>query len=80
MIDRTTTDFMADTQRYDLVLGAIDKCSFRQCRNLLKPRGIRTSSDFGPLSQNPLLVLAARFSARRRVLLPLPKIDRETID
>jgi NADPH:quinone reductase-like Zn-dependent oxidoreductase len=77
VIDRTTTDFTADTGRYDLVFDAVGKCSYWQCRNLLKPRGIWTSTDMGPFSQNPLLVLATRFSRGRRVLFPFPKIDRE---
>ena len=63
VIDRTTTDFTADTQRYDLVFDAVGKCSFRQCRTLLKPHGIWTSTDLGPLSQNPLLALATRVSS-----------------
>lgn len=79
VVDRTTTDFLTDTQRYDLVFDAVGKCSFRQCRNLLKPRGIWTSTDLGPLSQNPLLALATRSSRRRRVLFPAPKIDREVV-
>ena len=80
VIDRTTTDFTADTQRYDLVFDAVGKCSFRQCRKLLKPRGIWTSTDLGPLSQNPLLVLATRFSRGRRVLFPFPTIDQEMVE
>jgi len=80
VIDRTTTDFTADSQRYDLVLDAVGKCSFRQCRELLKPRGIWTSTDLGPLSQNPLLVLATRFSRGRRVLFPIPKVDQAMIE
>ena len=80
VIDRTTTDFTADSQRYDLVFDAVGKCSFRQCRKLLKPRGIWTSTDLGPLSQNPLLVLATRFSPGRRVLFPFPTIDREMVE
>lgn len=51
-----------------------------QCRKLLKPRGIWTSTDLGPLSQNPLLVLATRFSRRRRVLFPFPRIDQEMLE
>ena len=80
VIDRTTTDFTADTQRYDLVFDAVGKCSFRQCRRLLKPRGIWTSTDIGPLSQNPMLVLTTRFSRGQRVLFPLPRIDQEMVE
>jgi NADPH:quinone reductase-like Zn-dependent oxidoreductase len=79
VIDRTTTDFTTDTSRYDFILDAVGKCSFGQCRKLLKPRGIWISSDLGRLSQNPLLVLATRFSRGRRVLFPLPTIDQEMV-
>jgi NADPH:quinone reductase-like Zn-dependent oxidoreductase len=80
VVDYTTTDFTVDSQRYDLVFDAVGKCSFWQCRSLLKPRGIWASTDLGPLSQNPLLVLATRFSRGRRVLLPFPRIDREMVE
>jgi NADPH:quinone reductase-like Zn-dependent oxidoreductase len=80
VVDRTATDFSADTQEYDFVFDAVGKSSFWQCRNLLKPRGIWSSTDLGPLSQNPLLVLASRFSRGRRVLFPFPKIDREIVE
>ena len=80
VVDRTTTDFTADTERYDLVFDAVGKCSFRQCRDLLKPHGIWTSTDLGPLSQNPLLVVATRFSQGRRVLFPFPTIDQAMVE
>jgi NADPH:quinone reductase-like Zn-dependent oxidoreductase len=79
VIDRTTTDFTADTHRYDLVFDAVGKCSFWQCRNLLEPRGIWTSTDLGPLSQNPLLALVTRLSRGRRVLFPIPTIGQEMV-
>jgi len=79
VVDRTTTDFTADTERYDVVLDAVGKCSFWQCRKLLKPRGTWMSTDLGPLSQNPLLVLASRVSRGRRVMFPFPRIDREMV-
>jgi NADPH:quinone reductase-like Zn-dependent oxidoreductase len=79
VVDRTTTDFTSDSQRYDLVFDAVGKCSFRQCRELLKPHGIWTSTDLGPLSQNPLLVQVTRLSRGRRVLFPFPTIDEAMI-
>ena len=80
VIGRTDTDFTADPQRYDLVFDAVGKCSFGQCRHLLKPHGVWTSTDLGPLSQNPLLVLGTRFSRGRRVLFPMPRIDRAVVE
>ena len=80
VIDRFVSDFTADTRRYDLVLDAVGKSTFGQCRGLLKPHGIYTSTDLGRLSQNPLLVMATRFSSGRRVLIPLPSIDRAMVE
>jgi NADPH:quinone reductase-like Zn-dependent oxidoreductase len=80
VVDRNTADFTADRQRYDLFFDAVGKCSFQKCRHLLKSRGIWTSTDLGPRSQNPLLVLATRFSRGRRVLFPFPTIDREMVE
>lgn len=80
VVDRTSSDFTLDEDRYDVVFDAVGKCSFRQCRPLLKPRGIWTSTDLGPWSQNPALALATRRSRGRRVLFPLPSIDRSTVD
>jgi NADPH:quinone reductase-like Zn-dependent oxidoreductase len=80
VVDRTTNDFTADAQRYDVVLDAVGKCSFRQCKHLLKPRGIWMSTDLGPWSQNPLLAVATRWSRGRRVRFPIPTIDREMVE
>ena len=80
VVDRTTTDFTADQQQYDLVFDAVGKCSFRHCANLLKERGIWTSTDLGPLSQNPLLAVTTRITRGRRVLFPFPSIDQEMVE
>lgn len=80
VVDRSTTDFTADHRRYDLVFDAVGKCSYQQCRKLLRSRGIWTSTDLGPLSQNPLLALATRWSRGRRVIFPLATIDQETTE
>src|SRR3974390_530612 len=80
VVDRTTTDFTADSQRYDLVFDAVGKSSYWQCRHRLKPRGIWASTDMGPLSQNPVLVLATRFSRGRQVQFPFPKIDHQMVE
>jgi NADPH:quinone reductase-like Zn-dependent oxidoreductase len=80
VIDRTTTDFTLDPQRYDFVFDAVGKCSFRQCRTLLKSEGIWISPDLGPWSLNPLLVRTTRFSRGPRVLFPFPSIDQEMVE
>lgn len=79
VIDYTRQDFTADEQRYDLVIDAVGKRSFRECKRLLKPRGIYCSSDLGPLSQNPVLALITPLQRGKRVLFAIPTHDQEMI-
>ena len=78
VIDYQTEDFTKDHQVYDVVLDAVGKSSFKRCRRLLKPGGIYTSSELGPLSQNPILALTTPLFRGKKVLFPIPpKHDRE---
>ena len=43
VIDYTSEDFTQDHQTYDVVLDAVGKSSFTQCRPILKPAGIYIS-------------------------------------
>jgi len=54
VVDYQTEDFTKDHQRYDLVLDAVGKSSFRRCRRLLKPQGIYTPTD-RPWASKPLM-------------------------
>jgi NADPH:quinone reductase-like Zn-dependent oxidoreductase len=73
VVDYTAEDFTRDTQRYDVVFDAVGKSSFGHCRRLLRPRGTYLSSDLGPLSQNPLLVLVTPLFRGRKVVFPFPR-------
>jgi NADPH:quinone reductase-like Zn-dependent oxidoreductase len=75
VIDYTAQDFTRDTQRYDVVLDAVGKSSFLQCRRLLKPRGSYLSSEFGPLAQNLLLALITPVGGGKKVMLNLGRDD-----
>ncbi|WP_220447777.1 NAD(P)-dependent alcohol dehydrogenase [Nonomuraea diastatica] len=78
VIDRTAGDFTRDAGEYDVVIDAVGKSTFGRCRRLLKPRGVYAASDVGPMWQNVFLALVTRPLAGRKVLIPLPKHDRET--
>jgi NADPH:quinone reductase-like Zn-dependent oxidoreductase len=73
VIDRTTTDFTALGDTFDLVLDAVGKSSFARCRRILGPKGVYVSSELGPKASNPFLALATRLSPGRRVRFPFPK-------
>jgi len=79
VIDYTAEDFTKDEATYDVVLDAVGKSSFSQCRRLLKPGGIYLSSELGPLAQNPLLALIAPLHGGRKVLFPIPTHDQEMV-
>ena len=59
-----------------MVLDAVGKSSFSQCKRLLKPCGIYISSELGPLAQNPFLALIAPLHGGKKVLFPIPKHDQ----
>jgi NADPH:quinone reductase-like Zn-dependent oxidoreductase len=79
VIDYRVEDFTKDQQRYDVVLDSVGKSSFGRCRHLLKPGGIYSSSDLGPLSQNPMLALVTPLFRERKVLFAIPRIDQEMV-
>ncbi len=72
VIDRTAEDFTKDPQRFDVVFDAVGKSSFARCRRLLKPGGTYLSTDFGPLSLNPLLALVTPLFGGKKVKFPIP--------
>jgi NADPH:quinone reductase-like Zn-dependent oxidoreductase len=79
VIDYTAADFTRDGHTYDVVLDAVGKSSFGRCKRLLKPRGIYLSSDLGPWSQNPALVLITALRRGKRVMFPIAGPDQEMV-
>lgn len=80
VVDYQTTDFTQDDQKYDLVLDAVGKSSFRRCRRLLKPRGIYISSDVGILWHGPILALLTPLFRGRKLVFPIPRRDPEAVE
>lgn len=77
VVDYLTTDFTKDEQRYDLVLDAVGKSSFRRCRKLLKPKGIYISSDVGVFWHGPMLALVTPLFRGRKLVFVVPRRDPE---
>jgi NADPH:quinone reductase-like Zn-dependent oxidoreductase len=78
VIDYTAEDFTADEQRYEVVIDAVGKTTFGQCRRLLKPGGVYLFSDLGPWWQNLALTLVTPLFRRKKVQLAVPQQDKET--
>ena len=89
VIDYQTEDFTRDQQRYDLVLDAVAKSSFRRTRRLLKKKGVYTATDIRG-SQLPFLgvpiilgwmvaALLFKLSPGRKMIFVFPYKDPEAI-
>src|SRR5690606_32214067 len=59
VIDYMTQDFTKTTHRFDFVFDAVGKSSFRQCKPLMKPKGLYVSTELGKNSENIFLALIA---------------------
>jgi len=79
VVDYQTEDFTKDSQRYEVVLDAVGKSSFRRCRHLLKPKGIYMASDVGLMWHGPMLALITPLFRGRRLKFVIPRKDPEGI-
>jgi NADPH:quinone reductase-like Zn-dependent oxidoreductase len=79
VIDHTKQDFTKIDKTFHVVFDAVGKSSFMACKPLLKERGIYISTDLGFMAQNPFLAIITPLFGGRKVLFPIPSIDREMI-
>jgi len=79
VIDYQTQNFTETTHRFNFIFDAVGKRSFRQCKPLLKSKGIYISTELGKNSENIGLALFTPMSGGRKVLFPLPTISRDDV-
>ncbi len=79
VIDYRNQDFTQLPQEYDIVFDAVGKSSFGKCRRLLKKKGIYMSTELGAGWQNIFLALLTPLFSGRKVLFPLPAINKEVL-
>ena len=80
VIDYQTQDFTHTSDRFDFVLDAVGKSSYGTCKKVLKPAGKYCSTELGSYVQNPLLAIWFAITGRRRVIFPIPKINKEKME
>jgi NADPH:quinone reductase-like Zn-dependent oxidoreductase len=80
VIDYTTNDFTKTGKYYDVVLDAVGKSTYFQCKQILKPNGIYFSSELGPWSQNIFLALWTPIFSNKKVKFPIPKDNQTDIE
>ncbi|WP_126972148.1 NAD(P)-dependent alcohol dehydrogenase [Gynurincola endophyticus] len=79
VVDFETEDFTAITHRFDFVFDAVGKSSFRQCRHLMKPKGIYISTELGKNAENIWLAFITPMLRGKRVLFPIPSINKQDL-
>ncbi|MGO1242780.1 MAG: NAD(P)-dependent alcohol dehydrogenase [Sphingobacterium sp.] len=79
VIDYQTQDFTKTTHRFDFVFDAVGKSSFAECKPLMKPKGIYTSTELGKRGINIWLALTTPFGNGKKVLFHIPTIDKDDV-
>ena len=79
VVDYTKEDFTKRNETFDVVFDAVGKSSFGKCKPLLKKGGIYMSTELGYMSQNPLLALITPLFGGKKVLFPIPTINKADV-
>jgi NADPH:quinone reductase-like Zn-dependent oxidoreductase len=79
VIDYTKQDFTAINKSFDVVFDAVGKSSFSKCKPLLREKGIYMSTELGYMAQNPFLALLTPLLGGKKVLFPIPSINKEDV-
>lgn len=80
VIDYQTTDFTQSAEKYDLIIDAVGKSSYGACKKMLAAQGKYISSELGSFMQNPLLAIWFAMTGSRRVIFPIPKINKDNME
>jgi NADPH:quinone reductase-like Zn-dependent oxidoreductase len=79
VIDYQTQDFTKTTTRFHFIFDAVGKSSFGECKPLLTEKGIYISTELGKNGENILFALITPFSGGKKVLFPIPTINKEDV-
>ncbi|MDZ4747496.1 MAG: NAD(P)-dependent alcohol dehydrogenase [Saprospiraceae bacterium] len=79
VIDYQTEDFTKTATRFQFIFDAVGKSSFGQCKPLLQEKGVYISTELGKHAENILFALVTPFLGGKRVLFPIPVIDKEEV-
>ncbi len=79
VMDYEKQDFTLSGLLYDFIFDAVGKSSFADCRPLLKKNGIYISTELGKYGVNIYLALIGLFIKGKRVLFPIPTINKEVL-
>ena len=80
VISFETEDFTKINETFDFIFDAVGKSSYGACKKLLNPKGKYYSTELGKVGQNPLLAIWFAMIGTRKVIFPIPKINKEKIE
>jgi NADPH:quinone reductase-like Zn-dependent oxidoreductase len=80
VIDYQKEDFTKVDETFDFVFDAVGKSSYGACKKLLTPAGKYYSTELGSYGQNPLLAVWFALTGSRKVIFPIPKINKEKME
>ena len=79
IIDYETSDFTETDKKFDFIFDAVGKSSFQKCKPLLCKKGVYISTELGKYSANIFLALITPIFKGKKVLFPLPVMNKEVI-
>lgn len=79
VIDYQTQDFTQVKRKFQFIFDAVGKSSFGQCKPLLTEKGVYISTELGKNAENIFLALITPIGGGKRVLFPIPTIDKKDV-
>jgi NADPH:quinone reductase-like Zn-dependent oxidoreductase len=79
VIDYLQDDFTKNGKKYDVILDAVGKHSFRRSRSSLKPGGTFITTDLGFMWHAPLMVLLTRLLGDKRSTIGIARYKKEDV-
>lgn len=79
IIDYETSNFTETDKKFDFIFDAVGKSSFQKCKPLLCKKGVYISTELGKYSANIFLALITPIFKGKKVLFPLPVMNKEVI-
>jgi len=80
VIDYRKEDFTKTEEKYDLIFDAVGKTSYGICKKILKSNGKYCSTELGKYGQNPILAIWFKINGKRKVIMPIPKMNKENVE
>ncbi len=79
VIDYQTEDYTKTDTKFEFIFDAVGKSRFSICKPMLANKGIYISTEFGKNGENVWYSLTTPMFGGKKLLFPLPTIDKETI-